>query len=69
MLPTGPSGETVAARSGQGKYRFRQPWATSRHSMIQPKPCVQPSTISALSPRPTTATTISEVKMQTSTSQ
>ena len=35
--------------------------------MIQPKPCVQPSTVSALSPRPPMATTSSAVKMHTST--
>ena len=40
--PTGPSGETVAASSGQGKMPRRQPCATSRQSRIQPKPCVQP---------------------------
>ena len=69
VLPTGPSGDTVAASSGQGKMRRRAPWATSRQRMIQPKPWVQPSTVSAFSPKPPIATTSSAVKMHTSTAE
>ena len=69
VLPTGPSGETVAASSGQGKTLRRQPCATSRQSRIQPTPCVQPSTRSAASPSPPIATTSSAAKMHTSTSE
>ncbi len=69
VLPTGPSGDTVAASSGQGKILRRQPFATSRQRMIQPKPWVQPSARSAYSPRPPMAATSSAVKMHTSTSE
>ena len=37
--------------------------------MIQPIPWVQPSTVSALSPRPPIATTSSAAKMHTSTAE
>ena len=69
MLPTGPSGDTVAASSGHGKILRRQPFATSRQRMIQPKPCVHPRTRSGASPRPPIAATSSAVKMHTSTSE
>jgi hypothetical protein len=67
VLPTGPSGDTVAPSSHHGKMRLRHPFATSRHRKIQPKPCVQPRISSACSLKPPTAVTISDVKMQTST--
>jgi len=67
VQPTGPSGDTVAASSAQGKILRAHPRATNRHNRIHPKPCVQPSARSADSLKPPTATTISEVKMHTST--
>ena len=69
VLPTGPSGDTVAASSGHGKMRRRAPWATSRQRMIQPKPWVQPRIVSTLSSKPPIATTSSAVKMHTSTAE
>ena len=69
MLPTGPSGDTVAASSGQGNTLRRQPWATRRQSRIQPKPCVQPENELGVLAEAADATTISAVKMHTSKSE
>ena len=54
VLPTGPSGETVAASTGPLKSPRRQPPADERQRMIQPTPCDQPSTSSAPSQPMTT---------------
>jgi hypothetical protein len=60
--PSGPAGDTVAAKSGPGKMRRTKPQATSRQSAIQPNPWTQPSTSLAWSDSLPTHTTISAVK-------
>jgi hypothetical protein len=69
VLPIGPSGETVAASSGQGKIPRAQPLATSRQSRIQPNPCVQPRMSWAFSLIPPTQTTISDISTHISAAE
>jgi hypothetical protein len=57
VLPTGPSGEIVAASSHQGKIDRAQPPYTSTHSAIQPIPCDMPRTNSRCSESPPIHTT------------
>ena len=69
MLPTGPSGDTVAASSGQGNTRRR---AAVGHEQAEQDPAdaVGPAEhLSALSPRPPMATTSSEVNTHTSANE
>jgi hypothetical protein len=54
---------------GHGNTRRRQPSNTSRQSAIQPKPCVQPSTVFASSLRPPIQTTSSALKIASSTAE
>jgi hypothetical protein len=69
VLPIGPSGDTVAASTGQGKTRRTQPPATARHRPIHPMPCVHPSAVSMDSSKPPIQKTSSALKMQSSISE
>ena len=69
MLPSGPSGETVAANVHHGNTRRRQPSATAMQSRIQPTPWVQPSAFSADSEAPETAVTTSAANTHSSSAE
>jgi hypothetical protein len=69
VLPIGPSGDTVAASTGQGKTRRTQPAATATHRPIQPMPWVQPSAVSTDSSKPPIQKTSSALKMHSSISE
>jgi hypothetical protein len=69
VLPSGPIGDTEAASSGHGISPRVQPMNTRTQRMIQPMPCVMPSTNFAVSSSPPIQTTSSAEKSSASNAE